>query len=136
MTLTRMGITNVTDSVLSDILDALDENTMPLIAETSGTFSFDETSAAEQQVVSFAITGRTKITSIWFDMTNVTQDTDIRLYHEVDSANSRLFQENAWVTTDDDGVLIDGFAVGGDFRIVMICGGGGAGSVDVPYQVI
>ena len=132
----RPGITNITDGVLSDILDTLDANTIPLIAETSDTFSFDETSALEQELDAFTVSGRTTINSIWLDMVNVTQDTTIRLYHEIDGSNSRLFQENAWVVADDDGVLIDGFTVSGDVKIVLICGGGGVGSVDIPYTVV
>lgn len=132
----KPGITNVTDGLLADILDAIDASAIALITETSGTFSFDETSAAEQELDAFAISGRTKVNSIWIDMVNVTENVDIRLYHEIDGTTERLFQENAWVVADDDGVLIDGFTVSGDFRIVLICGGGGAGNVDIPYTVV
>ena len=108
----------------------------PVAGTTSGTFSFDETSALAQTVTTITITARTAIGAIWLDMTNVTQDTNIALLHQIDGTNYRQFQDNAWVTTDDDGVLLDGFVVSGGLRITLTCGGGGGGSVNVPFVVL
>lgn len=106
------------------------------ITQTTGTFSFDETSALEQTAFTLTIAARSVIGGIWLDMTNVTQNTTISIYHQIDGANYRKFQENAWTVADDDGVLIEGFTAYRNIRVTMICGGGGAASVDVPYAVV
>lgn len=122
--MTRPGLTNQTAA----FTDA--------IAETTGTFSFDETVAGEQTAFTLAITTRRTIGGIWLDMVNVTQNTDIAVYHQIDSTNYRQFQENSWLIADDDGVLISGFTAYRNIRVTLQCGGGGGGSVDVPYVVV
>ena len=108
----------------------------PSITEATGTFSYDETSALEQTAFTLTIAARAVIGGIWLDMVNVTQDTTIAVYHQIDGTNYRQFQENSWLTTDDDGVLIDGFTAYRDVRVTLTCGGGGGGSVNVPYAVV
>lgn len=109
---------------------------IPAITETTGTFSYDETSAAEQDAITLTIAERSVIGSIHIDMVNVTQDTTIKTYHKIDGTNYRLVQTNSWLTTDSDGVRIAGFTAYRDVKISLTCGGGGAGSVDVPYAVV
>ncbi|MBW2561368.1 MAG: hypothetical protein JRE40_11005, partial [Deltaproteobacteria bacterium] len=84
-------------------------NVIREVAETTGTFSFDETNAGEQTVFTLTITSRSKIGGIWLDFSNLTQDVTIRVKHQIDGANYRTFQTSSWATTDDDGVLIEGF---------------------------
>lgn len=108
----------------------------PSIPEVALSFIFDETSAAEQDASGATIAERSKIGAIWLDMVNVTQNTTIRIYHKIDGTNYRLFQENVWLTTDDDGILIDGFVAYRDIKISLQCGGGGAGNVAVPLLVL
>jgi len=111
-------------------------NIIRQVAETVGTMSFDETSALEQDMVSVTITARAKIGGIWLDMVNVTQDTTIKVYHKVDGTNFREVSSSAWATTDSDGVLIEGFTAYRDIKVTLTCGGGGAGSVNVPYAIV
>lgn len=106
------------------------------VAQTTGTFSYDETLATEQTMVTLTISARAIIGGIWIDMVNVTQDTTIRVKHQIDGANYRTFETNAWVTTDEDGVLITGFTAYRNVQISLQCGGGGAGSVNVPYAIV
>ena len=106
------------------------------VAETTGTMSFDETSALEQDMVSVTITARAKIGGIWLDMVNVTQDTTIKVYHKIDGTNPREVSSSAWATTDSDGVLIEGFTAYRDIKVTLTCGGGGAASVNVPYAIV
>ena len=107
------------------------------ITEATGTFSFDETAAGEQTVFTLAIAGRANIGGLWLDFANVTQDTTIRIYHQIDGTNYREFQENSWVFgVDNVGVLLEGFTAYRNVRVTMQCGGGGVGSVDVPYAVV
>jgi hypothetical protein len=112
-------------------------DTLPVgITEATGVFSYDETSAAEQAAVTLTITARSVIGGIWLDLVNVTQDTTIRVCHKIDGTNYRCFQVNPWITTDQDGVLLEGFTAYRDIRVTLQCGGGGVGSVSVPYAVV
>jgi len=106
------------------------------VAEATDTFSFDETSAAAQTLATVTIAARSKVGGIWLDMVNVTQDTTIKLLHKVDGTNFREVSSHAWVTTDADGVLLEGFTAYRDVRITLTCGGGGGVNVNVPYAVV
>lgn len=109
---------------------------VPSVAEVALGIDFDESSALEQTATGVTITERSMVNAIWLDMVNVTQDVTIRIYHEIDGTNPRLFQENTWLSTDDPGVLIDGFAVYGDISVTLQCSGGGAGNVAMHTLVL
>jgi len=119
-----------------DLKDIYDKVGASAVAKTTGTFSFDETNAAEQDMISVSITARAKIGSIHIDMVNVTQDTTIKVYHKIDGANFREISSHSWVTTDADGVLLEGFTAYRDIKVSLTCGGGGAGAVNVPYAIV
>ena len=121
---------------LDNINNADLANLIRQVAEVADTFSFDETSALEQDMVSVTITARAKIGGIWLDMVNVTQNTTIKVYHKADGTNFREVSTSAWVTTDSDGVLIEGFTAYRDIKVTLTCGGGGAASVNVPYAIV
>lgn len=130
-------MTTILNGVSStDAVKAVTDTLVGSITEAAGTFSFDETSAAEQDAITLTIAARSVIGSIHIDMVNVTQDTTIKLYHKVDGTNYRLVQSNSWLTTDSDGVRIAGFTAYRDVKVSLTCGGGGAGSVNVPYSVV
>ena len=131
--LTHQSIANQAD--IADV-KAKTDTLADGVTETTGIFSYDETGAGEQTAFTLTITARAVIGGIWIDMVNVTQDTDIAVYHQIDGTNYRQFQENSWLTTDDDGVLIQGFTAYRNVRVTLQCGGGGAGSVNVPYAVV
>lgn len=109
---------------------------VPAVGEVALGIDFDESSAIEQTATGATITERSMVNAIWLDMVNVTQDVTIRLYHEIDGTNARLFQENTWLSTDDPGVLIDGFAVYGDISVTLQCSGAGAGNVAIHTLVL
>jgi len=106
------------------------------VAQATGTFAFDETNAAEQTAFTLAIAARAKIGGIWLDMSNVTQNTDIRVKHQIDGANYRTFTTLSWLNTDDDGVLVLPFTAYRNIRVTLQCGGGGVGNINVPYAVV
>ena len=108
----------------------------PQVTQTTGTLTYDETSASEQTLVELAITARATVGAIWVDMVNATQDIAFKLYHKIDASNFREIVSYNWLTTDSDGVLIEGFTAYRDVKITLTCGGGGAGSVDVPYAIV
>lgn len=127
-------ISTETDKIAS--IKAVTDLIVPPITQATGTFSFDETSALEQDAITLTIAARAVIGSIHIDMVNVTQDTTIKLYHKIDGTNYRLVQTNSWLTTDSDGVRIAGFTAYRDVKVSLTCGGGGGGSVNVPYAVV
>jgi len=129
---THQSITQADIVAIKAVTDALTVS----VTQTTGTFSFDETGAGEQTAFTLTIAARAVLGSIWLDMVNVTQNTDIAVYHQIDGTNYRQFQENTWLNTDDDGVLISGFTAYRNVRVTFQCGGGGGGSVDVPYAVV
>ena len=126
----RPGITNISNAATT-ILDQVSA-----ITETTATFEFDETAAGEQTAFTLTIAARAVIGGIWLDLVNVTQNTTVRVYHQIDGTNYREFQENAWVVADSDGVLIDGFNAYRNVRVTLQCAGGGGGSVDVRWVVV
>jgi hypothetical protein len=133
-----VGLTN-NDYTVSSIA-----NVTGAIAQTAGTFVYDETSAAEQILVSINVTARAVVGALWLDMTNVTQNTDIAIYHQIDGANYRLVGDicNAlefpytWMGGENPGVLIRGFTAYRDLRVTLTCGGGGVGNVNVLYAIV
>ena len=125
---------SLVDRILG-IAAAIGGGSLEHVTETAGTFAYDETSAAEQDVVELTLSERTVIGSIWLDMILVTRDTTVRVYHKINASDYRLFQEDSWVTADDDGVMIEGFTARDDVKVTFQCDGAGAGSVNVPYAV-
>jgi hypothetical protein len=106
------------------------------VTETTGTFSYDESSAAEQDALELTITERTSIGGIWFDMNNVTKEATIRAYHKIDGTNYRIFLASLWADGDDPGVLIPDITAYRDIKVTFECDGSGAGVVSVPYVVV
>lgn len=102
-----------------------------------GTFSFDETAIVAQPIVTIEGNYKKWINSIWLDMTNVTQDCTLTIFHKIDGTNQKSVSTHDFtVATDLDGWLIVGGTFWGEFEIALECGGGGAGSVDIPYRVV
>lgn len=107
------------------------------VAETADTFSFDETDAAEQTMVTVTIAKRTKIRGIWLDMTLVTQDVTIKVYHAIDGITPVEYSSTTFdVATDPDAVLIAGFTAYRDIAVTLKCTGGGGGVVDIAYAIV
>ena len=104
--------------------------------EIVSSFSFDEASAVEQDAIILTIPGRAKISAIWIDMVNVTQDTTIQVYHKIDGTNYRSFETDAWTPALSDGVMITELAAYRDVKVSLQCSGLGADVVNVPYTVI
>ena len=128
------GILGNPDTDLATQIAAL--SAMNIIAETVDTFSFDETNNAEQTVFTLTITSRSRINGIWLKMSNVTRDITIRVKHQIEPPDYTVFQTSSWTTTDDDGVLMEGFTAYRNVQLTLQCDGGGAGNVDIPYAVV
>jgi hypothetical protein len=129
LTATRAGyLDNINNTDLANVIRD--------VAQSTGTFVFNEASALEQTAITLTIAARAKIGGIWLDFTNVTQNVTIRVKHQIDGVNYVTFETQAWVTTDEDGVLITGFTAYRNVQVSLQCGGGGAGNVNVPYAVV
>jgi len=126
----------ITQGTLYRIINIFELEHTRDVTEETDTFEFDETNAAEQTAFVLDITGAVKIGGIWLDMVNVTQNTVIRIKHQIDGANYRTFTTIPWLTTDDDGVLIGPFTAYRNIQVTLQCGGLGGGFVDVPYAVV
>lgn len=91
--------------------------------------------AVETTIKEIVTALRTEIKSIWLDLTNLTANATIKLYHKIDGTNYKVFETNSWLfASDDKGVLIEGFSINNDFKIT-ITGTEGAG-VSIPYNII
>lgn len=100
-----------------------------------GTITFDETNAAEQTLLTLQIPARRRI-GIWLDFVNVTQNTTIRVKHQIDGVNYRTFETDAWTPLLDDGVYITDFIAYRNVQLSLQCAGGGAGNVVIPYVIV
>lgn len=74
---------------------------------TGATYSHPS-GTTEQTVFTFTPTGISKVTGIWLDLVNLTQNSTIRVRYTIDGTNFRTFQTIVWTTGMDDGVLING----------------------------
>lgn len=128
-----------TNPGVTDSVQVLTESGLAVVGpvtETTGTFSFDETAAGEQTAFTVTIATRSVVGGIWLDMVNATQNTTIRVYHQIDGTLYRVFESNNWLVAGDDGVLFDPFTAYRNIRVTLQCGGGGVGAVNVPYVVV
>lgn len=122
---------------LDNINNADLANVIRDIAQATGTFAFNESSALEQTIFSVVVAARAKVGAVWLDLNTLTLDNTIRIKHKIDGATYRTFSTNSWVfATDDKGVLIEGFTAYRDFQVTMQCAGGGAAGKNVPYAVV
>jgi hypothetical protein len=106
------------------------------VQQMVGTIVFAENNAAEQTVLTIPVAIRAEIGSLWFDFVNVTQNVTIRIKHQVDGANYRTFEVEAWVIANDDGIEIRGFTAYRNVQVSFQCGGGGGGNVNIPYAIV
>lgn len=122
---------------LDNINNADLANVIRDVAQATGTFPFDESSALEQTIFSVVVAARAKVGAIWLDLNTLTLNNTIRIKHKIDGATYRTFSTHSWVfATDDKGVLVLPFTAYRDFQVTMQCAGGGAAGRNVPYAVV
>jgi hypothetical protein len=69
----------------------------------AGTFTYLD-AGGEQVAFTFTPPQNVKLGTIWLDLATLTQNTTIRLYHQIDGVNLRIFETFNWTTGMDDGV--------------------------------
>lgn len=109
---------------------------------SGGTFSYLD-AGGEQDVVEITPTTRVKIVGIWLDLSNMTQNGTIKLYHKIDGTNYRQLSiygtEQSYAFTVGDGV--DGlmipynFYVDSDFKVTYEEGADEGAARDIPYNL-
>ena len=113
-----------------------------LTTSSSGTHSYID-DGGEQDVVEITPTTRIKITGIWLDLSNMTQNGTVKLYHKIDGTNYRQLsiygteQSYAFTVADTiDGFFIPyNFIVNSDFKVTYEEGGDEGAARDIVYNV-
>ncbi len=95
----RMSIAEV-----ADIEEKLD------LVVIDGTLAYLD-AGGEQVVLTYIPLRETRLNTIWLDLVNLTQNADIRLYHQIDGANYRIFETFNWTVGMDDGVYFRNIAL-------------------------
>jgi hypothetical protein len=80
------------------------------LATPGGTFSYLD-AGGEQTIFTFTPTKDSIIHCIWLDLFTLTQNSTIRLKHQIDGATYRTFETFNWTTGMDDGVYFRNIAV-------------------------
>lgn len=104
-------------------------------AETTGTYAHPS-GVAEGIVKEITGTTRNELKSIWIDLVNLTQDATLKVYHKIDASTYRQYATYNWVTTDEDGVMIDGITVNNDWKVTITSAIAEGASRDIPYNII
>ena len=95
----RMSIAEV-----ADIEEKLD------LVTIDGTLVYLD-AGGEQVVFTYIPLRETRLNTIWLDLVNLTQNADIRLYHQIDGANYRIFETFNWTVGMDDGLYFRNIAL-------------------------
>jgi len=127
------GLVNQQDTITTAAIAAI---VAQEVTAATGTFSFDETNAAEQTVFTNAPGAVRHVGAILVDTSNVTQNTTFRIYTQIDGVNYRLVYELAFVAAASDGLNLGEYTFYRSFRLTAQCGGGGGGAVNVPWAVV
>ena len=104
-------------------------------AETTGTYNLPN-DTAENTAIEITTTNRRRLDSIWLDFVNLSQDVTIKVYHKIDGANYRQYDEFSWGTAEEDGVLITDVTINNDWKLTITSTVAQGGIVAVPYNVI
>ena len=89
----------------------------------------------EQVVFTFTPTANSKLHTIWLDLSALTQNTTIRLKHQIDGVNYRTFETFNWTTGMDDGVYFREVALmsGRPVQVTMQEAADEGADRDIPY---
>jgi len=90
----------------------------------------------ENTAITLTITSRRYVDNIYLDLVNLVQDCTIRIKNEIDGATARTVDTITWTTTDDDGVIIAGFATDTDTTITIQSAVAQGAVKAIPYRII
>lgn len=107
------------------------------LSQEQGTLSYLD--AGGEQTIAELTDGRARVIhSIFCDLSNMTQDGDLKLYAKIDGSNYRQIDTHAFtVATDPDGVLIRGpIAIDHDVKLTYTEGADEGAARDLPYTIV
>jgi hypothetical protein len=99
-----------------------------------GVFTYLD-AGGEQVVFAFTPPQNVKLGTIWLDLAALTQNTTIRLYHQIDGVNYRVFETFNWTTGMDDGVYFRDIALatGQNLQLTMQEAANEGADRDIPF---
>jgi hypothetical protein len=102
-----------------------------------GTYSYLD-AGGEQTVFELVVQQRLRISGIWLDLVNMTQNGTIKAYYKIDGSNYREFLSSDFtVLTDSDGVLINiNSGISHDIKVTYTEGSNEGAARDILYQMI
>lgn len=143
--ITNSGGTATIGAVLGDFANTtLISKLTTLLATTgsndsSGTYTYLN-AGIEQTVVTITTTTRKVIQGIWLDLSNMTQNGTIKVYHKIDGTNYREVKgigTTFTVATDADGIYLNlNMGITSDLKVTYTEGGDEGTDRAIPYSVI
>lgn len=103
--------------------------------ETTGSYNLPN-DVAENTAIEITTTDRRRLNSVWLDLNTLVQDVTIKVYHKIDGATYRQYDEYSWGTTEEDGVLITDVSINNDWKLTITSTVAQGGIKAIPYNVI
>jgi len=91
---------------------------------------------AENTIIEITTSSRQKLDSIWLDFVNLVQDVTIKVYHKIDGANYRQYDEYSWSVTEEDGILISNVTINNDWKLTVTSTIAQGSILAIPYNYI
>ena len=104
-------------------------------AEITGSYNLPN-DVAENTAIEITTTDRRRLDSVWLDLNTLVQDVTIKVYHKIDGANYRQYDEFSWGTAEEDGVLITDISINNDWKLTITSTVAQGGIKAIPYNVI
>lgn len=89
---------------------------------------------AEQTAFTIALARPVRLKSMFFDMSNLTQNTTIRIKYQIDGANYRTIETFNWTAGMDDGVFFREITVNHNVQVSFQSAVAEGAARDIPYQ--
>ena len=107
------------------------------LATPGGIFSYLD-AGGEQTVFTYTPTKNAIVHIIWLDLSTLTQNSTIRLKHQIDGAVYRTFETFNWTTGMDDGVYFRSIAimVGRPLQVTMQEVANEGANRNIPYYYV
>lgn len=119
---------------------------MPVILDngsTTGRPSYSQTNDTNEQTVFTSTQTRPRVVMVYLDLTNLTQNSTIRIKVRVDGTNFRTLDSNDGrypyaftVASDDDGCVLGPLYVVDQVRVTVQAGGVEGAARAIPYHVV
>jgi len=131
-----IGISGVTTSLPPQYFwTRIVTESLPVSAEITGTYNLPN-DTAENTAIEITTTSRRRLESIWLDFNALVQDVTIKVYHKIDGATYRQYDEFSWGTAEEDGIFISDVTINNDWKLTITSTTAQGGIMAIPYNVI